>query len=229
MKLSKNYELQGLIWKNLNGSWCRRCPKCNNIIEHTGIWSKSGAARRCRDGVRCHVCAGKEQPPITEMTRKKISEKNKGKVFSLNRRINISNALKGKKHNDERKRNTSVAIKNCWKNENIRKKYYDAIGKTKWIKVRTDVGFLHFLNKWNNLGFNFEPNYQLHTDNFLCYIDGYDKEHNVVIEYDAKYHKKLNQRQKDLIRQQKIIDILKPKKFWRYDVVNKRCRNILEE
>jgi actin-related protein len=36
------------------------------------------------------------------------------------------------------------------------------------------------------------------------------------------------QKEKDLIRQNKIINILKPKKFWRYDVINKQFRNVLE-
>ena len=31
------------------------------------------------------------------------------------------------------------------------------------------------------------------------------------------------------LRQQKIIDILHPKKFWRYDVVNKQCKNVIGE
>lgn len=39
---------------------------------------------------------------------------------------------------------------------------------------------------------------------------------------DTLYH------QKDIIRQNKIIGILKPKKFWRYDAVNKQYKNILE-
>jgi len=54
--------------------------------------------------------------------------------------------------------------------------------------------------------------------------DKYNK--NIVLEYDSKYHNR--QKQKDLVRQEKIINILKPKKFWRYDVVNKQCKNILE-
>jgi len=57
-------------------------------------------------------------------------------------------------------------------------------------------------------------------DKDLFYIDGYDKEHNVVLEYDGKYHNKTYQKRKDLIRQQKIIEILKPKRFWRYNKVD---------
>lgn len=70
------------------------------------------------------------------------------------------------------------------------------------------------------MGFRFEPNYQVHTDTDLFYVDGYDKEHNVVLEYDSKYHKKACQKQKDLARQNRVIDILHPKKFWRYNSVD---------
>ena len=77
------------------------------------------------------------------------------------------------------------------------------------------------------MGFEFEPNYQIHTDEFLCYIDGYDKKNNVVIEYDGKYHTSLRQKERDLVRQNKIVEILNPKRFWRYDVVNKQWTNVV--
>jgi SET domain-containing protein len=59
-------------------------------------------------------------------------------------------------------------------------------------------------------------------------LDGYDKEKNVVIEFDSKYHKYGKQKMKDLIRQEFIINYLKPKKFWRYDAINKSCVNVME-
>jgi hypothetical protein len=126
----------------------------------------------------------------------------------------------------EKLKNASI---NAWKNPTIRKKYNDALVKTKWIKVRTDKGQLELMDKWNKLGFRFQPNYQIKTDKDLFYIDGYDPIHNVVLEYDGKYHLKPSQQQKDLIRQNKIIDILHPKKFWRYNAMNKQYKNILEK
>ena len=128
---------------------------------------------------------------------------------------------------NETKDKLSDASKKAWNDPTIRKKYNDALEKTKWLKVRTDKGQLELLNKWNYLGFNFEPNFQVKTDQDLFYIDGYDKEKNVVLEYDGKYHNRKQQKEKDLIRQQKIIDILKPKKFWRYDSINKNFYNVI--
>ena len=117
----------------------------------------------------------------------------------------------------ESRKKLSMSAKLAWKTPECRDKYYSALEKTAWIKVRTDIGQLEIINKWNILGFNFEPNYQLRTANNLYYLDGYDKEKNVVIEYDSKYHNKPYQKQKDLIRQQNIIDKLNPHKFWRYN------------
>ena len=170
----------------------------------------------------------------SEESKKKISIANKGKLswikgkhHSEETRKKITLANIGKRRTDETKKKISVTKKQHWQNPIIRKRFYDALSKTKWIKVRSDVGQLEMIERWNLLGFNFIPNYQLHADDFLCYIDGYDKEHNVVLEYDSGYHNTSYQQKKDLIRQQKIIDILKPKKFWRYNAVKKKCDNIL--
>lgn len=97
----------------------------------------------------------------------------------------------------------------------------------KYIRVRLDKGQLEMLNKWNRLGFQFEPNYQVRTDNRLYYLDGYDPKHNVVFEYDSKYHKNPAKKQADLIRQKKIINRLAPCAFWRYDAENHSFNNVI--
>jgi len=43
------------------------------------------------------------------------------------------------------------------------------------------------------------------------WLDGYDKENNVVYEFDEKYHDNQKQKQKDMLRQQDIINHLKCK------------------
>ena len=130
--------------------------------------------------------------------------------------------------NPEERTKMRNAVKVALHRPDIRKKHIEGLLNSKWIKVKTDNGQLELIEKWNNLGFNFESNYQIHTDRDLFYVDGYDKEKNVVLEYDSKYHNKLGQKNKDLIRQRKIINILKPNKFWRYNSVNKEFRNVLE-
>lgn len=123
---------------------------------------------------------------------------------------------------------TSKSVKKVWCDPEIRKKYINAISISHWLKVRCDMGQTELLNKWNALGFHFEQNYQVCSGDLLYYLDGYDKEKNVILEYDGKYHTKPSQKIKDSVRQQNIIDILHPKKFWRYDAINKKCSNILD-
>ena len=129
-------------------------------------------------------------------------------------------------NNPDERTKTSDAVKMAMCNPEVRKRFVDAMARTKWLKVKADGGQLELLEKWNRLGFKFEPNYQVHTDTDLFYIDGYDEKHNVVMEYDSKYHHRPHQHQKDLVRQQKIIDILRPKMFWRYDATNKQWKNV---
>lgn len=133
----------------------------------------------------------------------------------------------GKSRPESDRQKISRSVKLAMTKPDVKKKVYDSLVRTKYLKVRTDSGQLELLKRWNDLGFCFEPNYQLHTDDFLCYIDGYDKTHNVVLEYDGKYHKKIEQQRKDLVRQQQIIRILNPKRFWRYDSESKQFRSIL--
>ena len=178
---------------------------------------------------------------MSEETKLKISLANKGRAhwnkgghLSDTTRTKMSLARKGIPHpwmrrvpTDETKMKLTMASKNAWKAPYIRKKYHDALQKTKWINVRTDKGQLELLEKWNRLGFQFQPNYQVRTDTDLFYIDGYDPVHNVILEYDGKYHHKPGQKEKDTIRQQKIIQTMNPKKFWRYNAVNKTFQDIL--
>jgi hypothetical protein len=152
----------------------------------------------------------------------------------------IKNSKIGQKHTEETKKKLSVpqsedvkrkrsnGLKNAWKNPIHRKNWINSLILTKFIGRRCDKGQLELLEKWNRLGFSFEPNYQIYGDDYLYYIDGYDSIHNVVLEYDSKYHNTPHFKKKDLIRQNKIIDILNPSKFWRYDSINKKYKNVLE-
>src|ERR1039458_3211489 len=141
----------------------------------------------------------------SEESRNKISDSNKGQIaWNKGLKTGYSDSI-------------STGLKKAWKNPIKRKNMLD---RCIWNNISCDKGQLELLNKWNKLGFDFIPNYQLKTDTFLAYLDGYDKNKNVILEYDSKYHNRPNQKKADLIRQQKIIDVLNPKVFWRYDSVN---------
>jgi very-short-patch-repair endonuclease len=195
-----------------NKEYIRNCPMCGKKVYHTTKRILNQSIKEYRSCMSC--------------SKKSINNPNFGIKQSSNICLKKSYSQKQRYKKLEEREKASASTKRSWKNIEIRKKM---IHTSKWINRRLDRGQLELLDKWNKLGFKFEPNYQIRIDDFLCYVDGYDKEKNVVLEYDGKYHHKLIQQKKDLVRQNKIISILNPKKFWRYDSVNKQCRNILGE
>jgi len=210
--------------------YSRNCPKCNKTQYYA---TKEGICVAIKKARICKSCIKMGTKHSCECKRKisKSLEKNTrtlGHHLSISHKIKSSNAGKLRYENKNVRLITSQQIKIAMHRPEIRKKHIEALAETKWLGKSVDKGQIKLLEKWNKLGFNFHPNYQVYTDTDLFYIDGYDKEQNVVLEYDSKYHNRLGQKDKDLIRQNKIINILKPKKFWRYNSVNKQFRNVLE-
>ncbi len=167
--------------------------------------------------------------------RSKLSISHKGKVSPFKGRTHsicakraISKGHIGKPLSEQHRKKMSNSIKIALWKPDIRKKLLDALSKTKYLSTSVDVGQLDFITKWNRLGFNLVPNYEVKTDQDLFYVDGYDKQKKVIVEYDSKYHLQSTQKKKDLVRQNKIIDILQPNTFWRYDAVNRTFRNVMK-
>lgn len=212
----------------------KNCPECGLEITYKqkryldDSLLKNKKCRWC-----CNVIRGKSSNRKgifhNENSKLAISLAHKGKKLSVETKQRMSNFQKTRYSNENERKKMSVRITNAMHRPDVRKKHIESLHQSKWIKVKTDKGQLELLDKWNKLGFNFEPNYKIKTDIDLFYIDGYDKNKNVVLEYDSKYHKPLNQMEKDLIRQRKIIDILHPKKFWKYDSETKTVKNILKD
>jgi len=207
----------------------RNCPLCGKEIIHKN--KRECVARYLRNtaaklGSKCKGCSNTGKL-ISQEGRQKLSILHKGRSCFEGRhhsnitKRKIAEARRGKLHDEQTRLKMASEIKKAMYRPDVRERHIKALAETKYLGKSVDRGQLEMLNKWNGFGFQFEPNYQLYTDNFLCYVDGYDTVHNVVLEYDSKYHKKPSQQQKDLIRQQKIIDILHPKKFWRYDAINR--------
>lgn len=184
----------------------RNCPSCGKKQTYSRKDSLFRAIKNNRMCINCSMSGDKNG------------------FFGKTHNINTKNILSNKSNiqwNDlENRKNKSIKTKLNWQNAEKRKNYIKSLSKSKWLKVRCDIGQPEFIEKWNRLGFNFEMNYQL-TDNngFLAYLDGYDKQNNIVLEYDGIYHNN----KKDLIRQNKIIELLKPKKFFRF---NKKTNTI---
>lgn len=201
----------------------RHCPQCNGKILYS---LPSNFYRAKKKNVLCKTCSqiGRK---FSDESKKKMREKKIGGKQSYETRLKNSNTQKKRYSDPFEKKKMSIAVKLALHRPDVRQRHINAMAKNHFLGNSMDVGQLELLEKWNRLGFNFSPNYQIHTDNFLCYIDGYDKENNVVLEYDGKYHQTIGQKTRDLIRQQRIIDIIHPKKFWRYDSINKCWNNVV--
>ena len=215
----------------MNTIYKHKCIKCG--IERE---MKRRYARPC-----CRYCGNlghkNHSKPHSDETKRKLSEINRLKPtlgFLGKRHSNYTkDKLKtyvGENNSQYGKDHSKIGMFGKKQSDNQKRKMREFTRNkiSKLGTISTDFGQLEFLDKWNKLGFNFQPNYQIYTKDFLCYLDGYDKDKNVVVEYDSKYHNSRKQREKDLIRQNKIIDILKPKKFWRYNSENKQIKNVLE-
>ncbi len=210
----------------------RNCVKCGKEMFYVSLDSmnhcKSGKCNYCANVIRGNS-SNRKGCHHTNESKKLISLSKMGVGQSLETKKKRSIIRKNLYKNPEEVEKLAKKVKAAMRRPDVRKRHLDALHKSQWIKVKTDVGQLRLLEKWNKLGFNFEPNYQIHTDSDLFYIDGYDKDKNVVFEYDSSYHNQFGQKKKDLVRQRKIVDILHPKKFWRFDSASKKFQNILEE
>lgn len=218
------------------GGWKKNCPECKKEIIYSNKWILETSIKK---NVVCKKCSAKTNVGCfkrgyatrtgkyhSDETKEKIKKSKLGQKHTEETRKKMSSTKL--QMSDETKKRMSLGIKKAWSNPTIKRKYYDALIRTKFLGRRCDIGQLEFLDKWNKLGFNFQPNYMICGDDYLYYLDGYDPTHNVILEYDTKYHNTSYWKKRDLTRQQKIIDVLKPKKFWRYNSVNKTCKNVLE-
>jgi hypothetical protein len=201
----------------------RNCPKCNKLQVYkfyNSLYKATKGNKLCKSCCRIGEKFSSEH-------KKKLSERKIGTKQTMNARLKNSNTQRQRYLDPAVRKMTSETTRIALHRPDIRKKHIESMIKVNLLGNSTDIGCNELLNKWNRLGFIFEPNYQVHTDDFLCYLDGYDKEKNIVMEYDSKYHQKPSQKERDLVRQEKIINVLHPKKFWRYNAVNKQWTNVV--
>jgi len=146
----------------------------------------------------------KEYKEKQSILQKKLLELYPERIKDNSKRISdIWNDTSSVYHTEEFREKLSKTVKIAIHKPDIRKRHIKALAETKYLGKPVDKGQILLLEKWNRLGFNFQPNFQLHTDDFLAYIDGYDKEKSVVLEYDGQYHLR-NYR---IIKTEKVLEV----------------------
>lgn len=202
----------------------RKCPKCEREFLYKNIRTKLKADRR---NSICQCCVGTVaisfRKPFSNETKKKIGSHRKGKTYKelgievdlKERGKKISLIKKGKKFSEQHKCSLRIARAEFIKNNgggpafNIDAcKYFDGLSKQNGWNLQ------HALNG---------------GEHYICelgyWVDAYDKDKNIVVEYDEPAHYRNNDViQHDYNRMKNIITHLHCR-FFRYN----EKRKILEE
>ncbi len=230
-------------WKIIGGrkAWKRICPNCNEDVWHFKrdlVYRKSKLKSLCR---KCwsknkRVLLERKCPSCSKIITYKTykswwnGEHNKVKCRSCSKIGNPSR--KGQKCSEEHKR--KVGIANKGKTITERSKYKMRLAAINRIKHKGTKPYTNYnanackyfdelneKNRWN-------LQHALNGGEVECYgyfLDAYDKEKNIVVEYDEPRHNRPSIKEKDLIRQQNIISKLKCE-FYRFGETTKNLVKI---
>jgi hypothetical protein len=140
----------------------------------------------------------------------KISKGNQGKTVSLKGRKNISRSKRGPKNpmygnhqpkTEKHKRKIRISCIETMKNRHGDGFFPNYNPKA--CKVIEEYGEKHDYDFQHA-----ENGGEYHIETLGYWVDGYDEENNVVIEYHEPWHQKTKYQKKDLIRRREIIDEL---------------------
>ena len=226
-----------------NGKWC--CSKSQNSCQ---IIRNKLKGRHLTKETKEKISKSNKGKKFSERTKEKISKSKKGKKFSEEHKNNLSKShigkssgMKGKNHSEKTKeklsknhpdfsgRNNPMYGKNHSKKtkRNMRlsaiKNIENRCGQTlpnynpEGCKIIKEYGKQH--------GYNFqhaENGGEFHIKELGYWVDGYDKEKNVVIEIDESFHYNSDGtlKERDVQRQKEIENFLKCK-FIRIKYINK--------
>ena len=133
----------------------------------------------------------------TKDAKEKMANSHIGKILSENHKLKLSKINTGTKNHFYGKHHTEE-----WK----RKRRIQIMKRLEELSIpnREDKGAKQFFNKYNSENrTNFIPTKFMDIG---YYADGYDKTLHEWIEYDTPMHKQIKQKNKDLIRQNNIIN-----------------------
>jgi len=155
---------------------------------------------------------------VSDITRKKISTSQIGKVISKKTRLlsskshmGISPVNKGVPMTEEQKYKCRIATINDLRKKGI------AMGNAGAANYNPRAcSFIDNLNGLLGLSFQHALNGG-EIELYGYFVDGYDKDHNVIFEYDESSHNWAEEKRKDLIRQSNLLSKIKPSLFLRYN------------
>jgi hypothetical protein len=208
--------------KTLNDTtkkWVRNCPKCNKELTYK---NKNQLNKSIRNHTTCKSCSAKNQNVWIYSKNWKIKLKDDGKIWSkLCSRCGCQQSYKSKIILNRAKRNNAVC-REC--QLRIRKPTYISLVGPNYNPIACQ--YFDELNISNNWSLRHALNGG-EIELLGYFLDAYDKERNIVVEYDEPRHydKFGNLKQKDVLRQQNIITHLGCR-FFRYNEKTKELYEI---
>lgn len=204
----------------------RECPSCKSVIQYKGERTFNKAVRnnaKCKNCVRFkknQPAWNKGLPQWWENASKGRPAWNKGKkgVYSEETLRKLSEARKGIKLSEEHRKKLSevhTGVRRGPHTEETKAKMRESTIKRinnvkgqlaprynpKACKAIDEYGKLH--------GYNFqhaENGGEFYIDGY--WLDGYDKDKNVAIEYYEKFHNRTSHKKRDELRKNRIIELL---------------------
>lgn len=224
-------ELNKEISKDTTKRWERKCPQCNKIIFHSRKDSRDVSIRKNRI---CNICRGLNSRIHRSDGFLNVDGKikwirncpNCNNVIYYENRI-FRNSTELKKHiciECQRKLH-SIIMKGRRQSIDDRKKKRISkinyiIHKNGGVRPMCNIKACKYFDKLNEeKGWNFQHALnggEYHIKELGYFIDGYDKEKNIVIEYDELHHNYPKYKEKDIKRMNEIINHLGCK-FLRYN------------
>lgn len=233
----------------------RKCDKCQKELTYS---SYDAWYRANKNNARCLSCAkkgksngrlgkkhtadtrlkmsnsAKNKPPVSDLTKQKLSIARRKRIITLETRNKMSASLRGRKFTDQHKFKLSLSNKGQVRSEETKYKIRLAT-----IRDLQDKGITGAVKNYNPMACKFiddlnkEKGWNLqHALNggeielYGYFVDGYDKERNIIFEYDEPEHKKGYKIKRDLIRQENLLKEITPTLFIRYDEMNNKLYEV---
>lgn len=180
----------------------KNCPQCGNIQKYG---SRKIFNRAFKGKWLCKKCA----------TGKSANKIDRSFQRTAEYRQMMSKLCTGRKHSEK----TKEKLRN-YKLEQI---------EQKGTKINFNSNACEFIHEFGKkYGYNFQ--HALNGGEVVVYgysLDGYDKEKNIVFEYDEPKHNILSVKSKDKIREKRIIEKFNPNMFIRYNEQFKKFHDVI--
>jgi hypothetical protein len=176
--------------------YSRNCPECSTILYYNSL----GTLRKS-EGKKCNSCT---QRPLstgrlhTEETKQKIS-KNHAKYWT-----GTDGYWKNKTRSNETRKKLRLIFASKLQTRVTGSFKYNPKAVQLFEQIEREFNFNGIYATKNNLG-------EFYVKDLGYWVDYYEPELNLVIEYDEKHHERYKQKIKDNQRQVEIMELLKCK------------------